>query len=218
MHGIFLNKNLVFIDIMQFINSSLKKLVKNLLGDDFKYLTEEFGSENLELIKQRDVYPYDYMNSFKRFNEEKLSHEKCFYNSKKHGTTGDDGEKLDSDISNEDYLMCKKVWKEFNMKYISDYQDHYLEKGVLLLADVFEKFIETCLKFYGLDPYLYFSSFGFGWVAMLKTTGVKLEKIVDIDMYLFIEKGPRGISYKQITNTAKIMTLKNCQNTYCTLI
>ena len=43
---------------MQFINSSLKKLVKNLLGDGFKYLTEEFGSENLELIKQKDVYPY----------------------------------------------------------------------------------------------------------------------------------------------------------------
>ena len=155
------------------------------------------------------------MNSFKRFNEEKLPHKKCFYNSKKHGTTGDDGEKLDSDLSNEDYLMCKKVWKEFNMKYMGDYHDLYLEKGILLLA-VFEKFIETCLKFYGLDPHLYFSSFGFGWVAMLKMTRVKLEKIVDIDMYLFIEKGLRGISYKQITNTSKIMTLKNCQNTYCT--
>ena len=51
------------------MNSSLKKLVKNLMEDDFKYLTEEFGPQNLELIKQKGVYPYEYMDSFKRFNE-----------------------------------------------------------------------------------------------------------------------------------------------------
>ena len=45
----FLNKNLVFIDSMQFMNSSLYKLVKNLSDEDFKYLIEEFGSQNLEL-------------------------------------------------------------------------------------------------------------------------------------------------------------------------
>ena len=65
----FLNKNLVFIDSMQFMNSSLEKLVKNLSDNDFKYLTEEFGSKNLELLKQKDAYPYEYMDSFKRFNE-----------------------------------------------------------------------------------------------------------------------------------------------------
>ena len=66
----------------------------------------------------------------------------------------------------------------------------------MLLADVFEKFIDTCLKFYKLDPCHYFSSPGLSWDAMLKMTGMRLEKIVDIDMYLFIEKGLRGgISY-----------------------
>ena len=79
---------------------------------------------------------------------------------------------------------------------MGDYHDHYLKKDVLLLADVFEKFIDTCLKFYGLDPCHYFSSPGLSWDAMLKMTGMRLEKIVDIDMYLFIEKGLRGgISY-----------------------
>ena len=58
MHGIFLDKNLVFIDSMQFMNSSLDKLVKNLSDKDFKYLPEEFGSENLELLKQKGAYPY----------------------------------------------------------------------------------------------------------------------------------------------------------------
>ena len=62
-YGLFSNKNLVFIDSMQFMNSGIHKLVKNLLDDDFKYLNEEFGSENLELIKQKGAYPYDYMNS-----------------------------------------------------------------------------------------------------------------------------------------------------------
>ena len=53
----FLSKNLVFIGSMQFMNSSLKKLVKILSDNDFKYLNEEFGSKNLELLKQKDAYP-----------------------------------------------------------------------------------------------------------------------------------------------------------------
>ena len=65
MHGIFLSKNLVFIDSMQFMNFSLDKLVKNLSENDFKYLTEEFGSKNLELLKQRSAYPYEYMEVLK---------------------------------------------------------------------------------------------------------------------------------------------------------
>ena len=79
---------------------------------------------------------------------------------------------------------------------MGDYHDHYLKKDVLLLVDVFEKFIDTCLKVYGLDPCHYLSSPGFNWDAMLKMTGMRLEKIVDIGKYLFIEKGlRRGISY-----------------------
>ena len=56
---------------MQFMNSSLEKLVKNLSDNDFKYLTQELGSKCLELLKQKDAYPYEYMDSSKRFNEEK---------------------------------------------------------------------------------------------------------------------------------------------------
>ena len=65
------------------MNSNLDKLVKNLSDEDFKYLVEEFGSENLELLKQKDAYPYEYMNSFKRFNEEKLPARKYFCSSTK---------------------------------------------------------------------------------------------------------------------------------------
>ena len=91
------------------MNSSLDKLVKNLSDKDFKYLIEEFGSENLELLKQKGAYPYEYMNSFKRFNEEKLPARKCFYSSIKDGKIGDDDKISDGHIDVNDYLTCKKT-------------------------------------------------------------------------------------------------------------
>ena len=139
------------------MNSSLDKLVKNLSDEDFKYLVEEFGSENLELLKQKGAYPYEYMNSFERFNEEKLPARKYFYSSIKDGKIGDDGKISDGQISVKDYLTYEKSWDKFGMKNMDDYHNHYLKKDVSLSADVFEKFV-AILKFYGLDPCHYFSS------------------------------------------------------------
>ena len=201
-----INKNLVFIDSMQFVNSSPDKLVRNLADDDFKYFTHEIGSKNLELLKQKDAYPYEYMDSFKRFNEEKLPDKKYFYRSLKDGTTDDSDEKVDGHISDKEYLTCDKISNELYMKNMGYYHDYYLEKDVLLLVNVFKKFIDRCLKLYKLDSWHYFSSSGLSWDVMLKITGITLEKISDISIYIFIEKGlKRGISYidtvKQITNT-----------------
>ena len=86
------------------------------------------------------------MDSFKRFNEEKLIDKECFYRSVKDGKTGENRKKLDGHISDEEYLTCKKIWKESGMKNMGDYHDQYLKKDVLFLADVFEKFIDTCMK------------------------------------------------------------------------
>ena len=94
---------------MQFMNSSFEKLVKNLSEDDFKYLTQEFGSKNLELLKQKDAYPHDYMDSFERFRGKELRDKENFYSSVNYGTAGDNSEKLDGDISNENYLTCTKI-------------------------------------------------------------------------------------------------------------
>ena len=79
----FLGKNLVLTDSIQLMNFSLDKLVKNLSDEDFKYLVKEFGSENLKILKQKGVYPYEYMNSFKKINEEKLCARKYFFSSTK---------------------------------------------------------------------------------------------------------------------------------------
>ena len=92
------------------------------------------------------------MNGFERFNEEKLTARKYFYNCIKDGKIGDGGKISYVDISVKEHLTCEKTWDKFEMKSMGDYHDHYLKKDVLLLADVFEKFIDTCLKYYGLDP------------------------------------------------------------------
>ena len=179
-----LNKNIVFIDSMLFMNSSLDKLVNNL--NDFVYLSKEFKDEQLELVKRKGVYPYQYMNSFKRFKEDKLPDKDCFFNYLR-----------DCCISEEEYQRACNVWKVFDIKYLAKFDhDLYLKTDALMLCDVFEKFIDVCLKDYGLDPCYCYNSPGLSWDAMLKMTGIKLEKIHDIDMYLFFEKGMRGgVSY-----------------------
>ena len=104
--------------------------------------------------------------------------------------------KSDGHVSAKGYLTSEKIWHKFETKNMGDYHDHCLIKVVFLLINVFEKFIEICLKYYGEDPYHYFSSPGLSWDAMLKITDIKLEKISNIGKYLFIEKGLRGgVSY-----------------------
>ena len=176
-----INRNLVFIDSMQFMNSRLDSLVKNLPDDDFKYLSEEFHGEFLRLGKQKGVYPYEYMDNFKKFSEDKLPDRCSFFRSLK-----------DKRISKKDYLKADDIWNMFKINTMGDYHALYLKTGVLLLADLFEKFIKHSLDYYGLDPCHYFSSPGFSWDAMFKMTRIELDLISDIDMHLFIEKGMRG--------------------------
>ena len=92
------NKNLVFIDSMQFVNSGLDSLVKNLSDNDFKYLSEKLSRKFLELIKEKGVYPYEYMDSFKKFSEDKLPDKSKFFSSLK-----------DECISEKDYERANNV-------------------------------------------------------------------------------------------------------------
>ena len=73
------------------MNSSLDKLVKNLLDKDFKYFVKEFGPDNLKILKQKGAYSYEYINSFKRFYENKLPARKYFFSSTKIGKIDNDG-------------------------------------------------------------------------------------------------------------------------------
>ena len=118
------------------MNSSLDKLVKNLFDEDFKYLVKEFGPENLEILKQKGAYPYEYMNSFKRFNEEKLCATKYLFSSTKNWKIDEGGKITDGHVSIEDCLTCEEIWNKFKMKNMGDYLDHYWKNDVLFLADV----------------------------------------------------------------------------------
>ena len=93
--------------------------------------------------------------------------------------------------------MCvKKVFKEFKefqLKNLGNYHDFCVQSDTLFLAfDVFENFRNKCMEIYELDPAHFLSAPGLAWHACLKTTGVKLESLTDIDMLLLVEKGIRG--------------------------
>ena len=99
-------------------------------------------------------------------------------------------------ISEKGYSHTINVEIFFKMDKIGDYHNLYLKTDVLLLGDVFQKFISTCLEYYRLDPCHYFSSPGLSSDAKLKMAGIELELTSDIYMYLFLEKVMTGgISY-----------------------
>ena len=176
--------NLTFIDSFQFLSSSLSQLVNNLKNsglDNFKYVNEEFG-ENTDIMTRKGVYPYNFMDSWVKFDINPIELTKENFTD---DLTGDE-------INEHDFDFYRLVCDKFNITNLGEYHDLYLKTDVLLLADVFENFRKMCLKYYGLDPCHYITSPGLAWDACLKMTEIKLELISDIDQYLFVEKGLRG--------------------------
>ena len=163
---------------------NVDKVCMNPNYDNLKYTSKMFKGDKLGMMARKGVYPYDYMDSFDKFNE-KLPPKEEFYSILN-----------DEHISDEDYEHAQNVWKTLGCKTMGDYHDYYLTSDVVLLSDVFENFRKTCLEYYKLDPCHYFTSPGLSWDAMLKITNIELELMTDIDMLQFIEKGLRGgISY-----------------------
>ena len=172
-----------FLDSFKFMASSLGGLADNLKKsglDKFVYLEKEF-KEKFELLTQKGIYPYDYMNSLEKFSETQLPAKEDFYS------------KLnDCGVTDKEYEHTKIIWKEFELKNLGEYHDLYLKTDVLLLADVFEEFRNICMENYSLDPAWYYTSPGLSWDALLKHSKVKLELLTDPDMLLMFEKGIRG--------------------------
>ena len=180
--GFRVGKHLTFIDSFSFMSQSLDRLSNNLSDDAFSYTREAFpNDEKFQLIKRKGVYPYDYMDLFRRFSDKCLPKREDFYSIL--NNTG---------ISESDYSHAKEVWNTFRIRNMGEYHDLYLWTDVLLLADVFENFRTLCLADYKLDPCHYYSAPGLSWDALLRMTGVDLDLITDLDQQLFIEKGMRG--------------------------
>ena len=115
------------------------------------------------MLLRKSVYPYEYMDSWERFNKTSLPSKKDFYS-----------ELTLEDISDKDYEHAQKVFKEYCTD-MGDYHDLYVQTDTLLLADVFEIFRESCIKRYGLDSSYFYSAPGLAWQPCLKKKGVKLE-------------------------------------------
>ena len=208
-----LGKHIVFIDSMEFMATSLDNLTKNLPEEAFKY-TQVFKDNKLALMHQKGVYPFDYVDSFEKFNDPILPTEKDFYSML-----------TNTGITDEQYQHAQKVWSTFRLQNMGQYHDLYLKSDVLLLADVFENFRKTCLENIELDPVHYFTTPSLSWDVVLKMTGIKLELINDIDQYQFIKKAcmeEQVILHidmvKLITSICLIMMLKKTANISCTWI
>lgn len=170
-----------FKDSYRFFPGSLASQALNLTSTQYKntekFLLEEYSPEVVEMVKRKGIFPYEYIDSFDRYNEDRLPSKDKF-----------------CDISDENYQYALDVYNKADCKNIGDYNDLYLKTDVLILADIFENFRSICIKpeSYGLDPVHYYTLPGFSWDAMLKYTGEELELLSDLKMINFFNKGIRG--------------------------
>ena len=133
------------------------------------------------LLLRKGIYPYEYMDSWERFNKTSLPSKKEFYSNVNM-----------EDIDDIDYRHGNNVFNKFELENLGDYGDLYVQSDTLLLADVCENFRDMCLKEYELDPAHFVLLPGLAWQACLKKTNIELELLTDYDMLLMVEKGIRG--------------------------
>ena len=171
-----------FIDSIKFMSSSLDSLVNNLAhggGEFFGF--ENYSDHKCELLIHKGIYPYEYMDSWDRFEEITLPPASSFYS------------KLNmSGVSDQDYEHACKVWRDFEIANLGEYHDLYLRTDVILLANIFEAFRKVCLENYGLNPAHFYTAPGLAWKACLKKTSIRLKLLLDPDMLLMFERGIRG--------------------------
>ena len=133
------------------------------------------------MLLKKAIYPYEYRNSWERFDETLLLDIEHFCSNLNM-----------EDFTYADYKHAKKVWKCFKMKNLDEYHDLYVQSDTLLLADVFENFRNKYIDLYETDPAHFLSASGLAWQACLKNTKVELDLLTDIDVLLMVEKEIRG--------------------------
>uniref|UniRef100_A0A8D8QU03 DNA-directed DNA polymerase n=1 Tax=Cacopsylla melanoneura TaxID=428564 RepID=A0A8D8QU03_9HEMI len=170
-----------FVDSYKFLAASLAELVGNLSLDQFHHLKENFPSVDLELLRRKQVFCYDYLDTYDKLKETSLPAKKDFFN-RLHN----------KDISDEDYSFVQMVWEKFQIKSLAEFSSFYLKTDVLLLADCFQNFRSLCFSIYQLDPAWYFTIPGLAFDAMLYFTNIRLELLIDYDQVLFFEQAIIG--------------------------
>ena len=108
-----------------------------------------------------------------------------------------------SNISEDDYQHAQRVWKEFRIRNLGEYHCLYLKTDVILLANVFEAFRDTCIEHYKLDPAHFYTSPGLAWKACLKCIGIRSELLTDPDILVMFERGIRDGITQAVPRYAK---------------
>ncbi|RLU25299.1 hypothetical protein DMN91_003392, partial [Ooceraea biroi] len=148
--------------------------IRGLCKDKLRIVRSEFAhlsTDDFDLLTRKGVFPYEYVDCAEKLEDTRLPSRESFYSS----LTG-------NTVSESDYAHAVSVWQRFAIRTLGEYSDLYLKTDVLLLADVFENFRDSCINSYGLDPAYYYILSGFTWDAMLKHTRINFELLTDIDM------------------------------------
>ena len=170
-----------FIDSYRFLSFGLDSLVKNLDEDDFKILKKEFP-DKWQYLNKKLAYPYEYFNSIDDYKKPVHNLENKDFFSKLKNKCLDDNE-ID---------RTREIIKKFNIKNGKELTQLYLKSDVILLADVFEKFIKISVEEYGINPLYCVSLPGYTWQCGMKYTDIKLQTLQDKDMILLLENNIRG--------------------------
>ena len=170
-----------FIDSYRFLSESLDKLVKNLDEDDFKILKKEF-SDKWQHLNKKLAYPYQYFNSINDYKKPVNDLKKEDFFSKLKNDYPDD----------EEIERTKEIIKLFNIKDGGELTKLYCKSDVILLADVFEKFVKISTKEYKINPLHCVSLPGYTYQSALKYTDIILQTLQDKDLILLIENNIRG--------------------------
>ena len=170
-----------FIDSYRFLSESLDKLVKNLDEDDFKILKKEF-LDKWQYLNKKLAYPYQNFNSI---NDD----QKLVDNLQKE----DFFSKLKNECPDDDEIeRTKEIIKLFDIKNGEELTKLYCKSDVILLADVFEKFVKVSTEEYKINPLYCVSLPGYTYQCALKYTNIKLQTLQDKDLILLIENNIRG--------------------------
>ena len=162
----------------------MDKLVKILDEDDFKNLKKEF-SDKWQYLNKKLAYPYEYFNSINDYQKpvDNLKREDFF-------------SKLKNDYPDDEEIeRTKEFIKLFNIKDGEELTKLYCKSDVILLADVFEKFVKVSTNEYKINPLNCVSLPGYTYQCALKYTDIKLQTLQDKDLILLLENNiRRGIS------------------------
>jgi predicted transcriptional regulator len=192
-----IQESLRFLDSYQFLSSSLDKLADSLSDEQCVYVGEYFKDEKFRVARRKGIYPYEWIDGdvSMKMKQTSLPPIEAFTSKLNSGVIDD--EEVENSCSEADYKQALEDWNILGCKTFDEYHDFYLQRDVLLLADIMETFRKVSKRDYGLDPLHYLTLPSFSWdCSLLKIYKSKIipgiELLTDMDMLLMVEDGTRG--------------------------